>query len=117
MTIRSIHGEPGMVFVGYDTDGECLWNYPNGDNMTKPLDEDFNYNFTGTPSPITTGGIGMVQPKVAKGGVFAPSDIALIKRALDVYKTQLVQTEESERETSSELVQLANLLHRLNNRI
>lgn len=68
-------------------------------------------------NPITEGGISFTQPKQAKGGVFAPADIALIKRALDVYKTQLVQTEVSEREPSAELNQLANLLHRLNNRI
>lgn len=75
-----------------------------------------NFNVTSDKS-ITTGGISLAQPKQAKGGVFAPADIALIKRALDVYKTQLVQTEVSEREPSAELNQLANLLHRLNNRI
>ncbi len=88
--------------------------------MGKPLDEDFNYNFAATDtSPITTGGVSFVSstPKQAKGGVFAPADITLIKRALDVYKTQLVQTEESERTPSQELIQLANLMHRLNNRI
>lgn len=109
MTIRSIHGEPGMVFVGYDTDGECLWNYPNGDNMTKPLDEDFNYNFTGTPSPITTGGCSLVQPKVAKGGVYAPADVKLIKDALAHY-ARLDLSDAEQR-------QIANLMHRLNSRI
>lgn len=109
MTIRSIHGEPGMVFVGYDTDGECLWNYPNGDNMTKPLDEDFNYNFTVTPSPITTGGCGLVQPKVAKGGVYAPADVKLIKDALAHY-ARLDLSDAEQR-------QIANLMHRLNSRI
>lgn len=85
--------------------------------MAKPLDDDFNYDIL-KPSPITEGGCGVVQqPKQSKGGVFAPADIALIKRALDAYKTQLVQTEETEREPSAELVQLANLMHRLNNRI
>ncbi len=85
--------------------------------MTKPLNENINYNLTGTPSPITTGGIGLIQSMIAKSELFVSSDIALIKRALDVYRTQLLQTEESERETSSELVQLADLLQRLNNRI
>lgn len=109
MTIRSIHGEPGMVFVGYDTDGECLWNYPNGDNMTKPLDEDFNYNFTSTPSPITTGGCGVFQPKVAKGGVYAPADVKLIKDALAHYARLDI--------SDAEQRQIANLMHRLNSRI
>jgi hypothetical protein len=27
MAERSIHGKPGMVFIGYDDDGECLWDY------------------------------------------------------------------------------------------
>lgn len=58
-----------------------------------------------------------MEPKQVKGGVFASADIALIKRALDAYKTRLVETEESEREPSNELVHLANLMHRLNNRI
>jgi hypothetical protein len=84
--------------------------------MAKPLDDDFNYSIL-KPSPITEGGISLVQPKVSKGGVFAPADIALIKRALDVYRDKLVQAEESERTPSAELSQLANLMHRLNNRI
>lgn len=84
--------------------------------MAKPLDEDFNYSIL-KPSPITEGGCGLVQPKQAKGGVFSQADIPLIKRALEVYKNQLVQVEETEREPSAELVQLANLMHRLNNRI
>jgi len=85
--------------------------------MSKPLDDDFNYSILKPSRPITEGGISLVQPKVSKGGVFAPADIALIKRALEVYKNQLVQTEESERTPSQELNQLANLMHRLNNRI
>lgn len=82
--------------------------------MGKPLDEDFNYNIN---TSITQGGISLVQPKQVKGGVFSQADIPLIKRALDHYKTFLVQTEVSEREPSTELNQLANLMHRLNNRI
>lgn len=94
-----------MVFVGYDTDGECLWDYPNGDNMTKPLDEDFN-----ATSPITKGGISLVQPKMAKGGVYAPADVKLIKDALVFYvrhNGNITEQEES---------QVVNLMHRLNNR-
>lgn len=53
------------------------------------------------------------EPKQSKGGVFAPSDMELIKRALYSYKDILVRTEESERNTSDELMQVANLLHRL----
>jgi hypothetical protein len=117
MAERSIHGQPGMVFIGYDVDGECLWDYPNGDNMAKPLDEDFNYNFTGASNPITTGGISIVQPKQVKGGVFAPADMDLIKRALYVYKDKLVADATSERDIDPELSQLANLLHRVTNRI
>ncbi len=123
MTIRSIHGEPGMVFVGYDTDGECLWDYPYGDNMAKPLDEDFmtgNFNtavkvnftdLTGAASSITTGGISLVstEPKQAKGGVYAPADVKLIKDALAHYARLDI--------SDAEQRQIANLMHRLNNRI
>lgn len=80
--------------------------------MGKPLDDDFNYN---VPSRIAEGGT--LIPRQAKGGVFSQADIPLIKRALEVYKNQLVATEESERTPSAELTQLANLMHRLNNRI
>ena len=77
--------------------------------MAKPLDEDFNFNATGAPSPITTGGVSLVQPKVAKGGVFAPADIKLLKEALSHY-ADLDLSEAQQR-------QIANLLHRLNSRI
>lgn len=66
---------------------------------------------------ITEGGISMVQPKQAKGGVFAPSDIDLIKKALYVYKDKIMEALPNEREPDAELNQLANLLHRINNRI
>ena len=53
-------------------------------------------------------------PREAKGGVFAPADIALMKKALTYYvnsprgeSTAAVQEEK----------QIANLLHRLNNRM
>jgi hypothetical protein len=54
--------------------------------------------------------------KTNKGGVFAPADTKLILRALEHYKRHLVSLEESERTTSAELNQLANLLHRISNR-
>jgi hypothetical protein len=88
--------------------------------MGKPLDEDFNFNMTGTVSPITTGGISLVSttaPKQAKGGVFAPADMGLIKRALYAYKDKLMAEAVSERDIDPELSQIANLLHRVTNRI
>lgn len=64
--------------------------------MAKPLDEDFN------DIPV------LREPKTVKGGVYSPADAKLIKDALLHYarldiddKTQL---------------QIANLVHRLNNR-
>jgi hypothetical protein len=48
--------------------------------------------------------------------VFAPADYKLISRALEHYKNHLVRLEESERTPSSELTQLANLMHRLGRR-
>lgn len=116
MTERSIHGKPGMVFIGYDVDGECLWDYPTGDTMNKPTDENFKFNVTSTSS-ITEGGISLTTPKQAKGGVFAPADMDLIKRALYVYKDKLMAEAVSERDIDPELSQLANLLHRVTNRI
>ena len=76
--------------------------------MTKPLDDDFNYNVT-TTSGITQGGISLVHPKMAKGGVFAPADVKLIKDALAHYARLDI--------SDAEQRQVANLLHRLNNRI
>lgn len=52
-------------------------------------------------------------PKQAKGGVFAPADMAVLKRALYAYTDRLRQTEESEREASDELIKVAQLLHRI----
>jgi hypothetical protein len=48
-------------------------------------------------------------PKEAKGGTFAPADVPLIKRALEHYLRLDI--------SDSELNHVANLLHRLNNRI
>lgn len=81
--------------------------------MAKPLDDDFNFNIS-SPSPITEGGVTTFSgPKQAKGGVFSTADFALVKRALHVYKDQLVRSQESERETDPEISAIASLLHRL----
>lgn len=70
------------------------------------LDDDYNYNIK---SGITEGGISLTQPKVAKGGVFAPADVKLIKDALAHYARLDI--------SDAEQRQIANLLHRLNSRI
>ena len=62
-------------------------------------------------SKITEGGITLTTPKQAKGGVFAQTDIKLIKDALVFYvrhNGNITEQEES---------QVVNLMHRLNNRI
>jgi hypothetical protein len=53
------------------------------------------------------------MPNENKGGTFAPADMELLKRALYCYKDMLSRIEESERITSPELTQVANLLHRI----
>jgi hypothetical protein len=53
------------------------------------------------------------MPSENKGGTFAPADMELLRRALRYYKDMLVSTEESERTSSAELMQVANLLHRI----
>jgi hypothetical protein len=65
-----------------------------------------NYN---VKTGITEGGITLVQPKQAKGGVFAPADIALIKEALSVYAQGDVEDAKQR--------QVVNLMHRLNSRM
>jgi len=72
----------------------------------KPLDEDFNYNI----SPVTNGGTQISQPKAAKGGVYAPADVKLIKDALVFYAKHNANISDYEER------QTVNLLHRLNNR-
>lgn len=52
-------------------------------------------------------------PKQSKGGTFAPADMDVLKRALYCYKALLCSTDESERNTSDELVKVSNLLHRI----
>ena len=48
-----------------------------------------------------------------KGFTFALADVELLKRALHCYKDMLVRIEESERTTSTELINVANLMHRI----
>lgn len=56
----------------------------------------------------------MSEPKQNKGGVFAPSDIPVIKRALHSYLVDCLRTEGfSEREPHPDVTSIANLLHRL----
>lgn len=62
--------------------------------MSKPLDDDFNYNI----KPST--------PREARGGAIAPADISLIKNALCAYVKSLD-------EDDAEVSKIANLLHRL----
>lgn len=71
-------------------------------------------------SPTLTGGYASAQgtvtvkPREVKGGVFAPADIALIKKALIYY----VNSPHGESSAAvQEEKQIVNLLHRLNNRI
>lgn len=52
-------------------------------------------------------------PKQSKGGTFATTDMELLKRSLMYYKDMLVQSEDSERNASEELIKVANLLHRI----
>ena len=53
---------------------------------------------------------GKTGPRVAKGGVFAPADIPVLKRALHVY---LIDCQRSN-EDHPDINQIAHLLHRLN---
>jgi hypothetical protein len=56
----------------------------------------------------------MTTPKQANGGVFAPSDIPVIKRALHSYLLDIMQSEGySERDPNPDVSVIANLLHRL----
>lgn len=56
----------------------------------------------------------MTAPKEAKGGVIAPADVPVIKRALQVYLIDCLRTEGySERDPHPDVTPIANLLHRL----
>ena len=73
----------------------------------KPLDEDFNFAARLEEEMIDAGKTS--TPKQSKGGVYSPADVPLIKRALDHYLRLDL--------SDAEINQVANLLHRLNNRI
>lgn len=68
-----------------------------------------------TQNILTTGGTVTVKPREVKGGVFAPADIELIKKALSYYVARPINEESTA--AVQEEKQIANLLHRLNNRI
>jgi hypothetical protein len=52
--------------------------------------------------------------KEVKGGTFAPADIPVIKRALQLYVTEIQRIEGySDRDSHPDLSIAANLLHRL----
>jgi hypothetical protein len=52
--------------------------------------------------------------KESKGGVFAPTDIPVIKRALHSYLLDLMRVEGySDREPHPDVAVISNLLHRL----
>jgi hypothetical protein len=78
--------------------------------MSKPLDDDFNN--VPVVDVVPTHGAHS-QPREARGGTFATSDIALIKRALHVYKIDCLRSTESDREPHPDMAAIGNLLHRL----
>lgn len=52
--------------------------------------------------------------KEAKGGTFAPTDMPVIKRALQIYLIECLRTEGySDRDPHPDVAVIANLLHRL----
>ena len=56
----------------------------------------------------------MTMVKEAKGGTFAPTDMPVIKRALQIYLIECLRTEGySDRDPHPDVAVIANLLHRL----
>ena len=53
------------------------------------------------------------MPEEYKGGVFATSDMNVIRRALEHYIKYLNEMGESERAPSEEMTRVANLYHRV----
>jgi hypothetical protein len=54
------------------------------------------------------------MPREVKGGVIAPADIPVIKRALHTYLIDILRTEgHSDRDPHPDLSTVVNLLHRL----
>ena len=80
--------------------------------MSKPLDEDWNDLPARIESEITDAGK-VTTPRQSKGGTFAPADIPVIKRALQVYLIDCQRVVESERDPHPDVAQIASLLHRL----
>ena len=74
--------------------------------MSKPLDEDFNYDI----KPVIVDAIpthgAHSQPREARGGAFAPADMPLLKEALYA----LAKTLDADDDRVSKV---ANLLHRI----
>jgi len=111
MVERSIHGQPGMVFLGYDTDGECLWGAAGEKvNMSIPLDGDWNDIPAKIEEDMTDAGKADKLPRQAKGGAFAPADVPLIKRALHIYLIDCMRADEDH----PDITHISNLFHRLN---
>lgn len=75
------------------------------------MNNDYNEVFERLEDEMIDAGKASTTPKQAKGGVFAPSDIDLIKRAVSFYVNKSLIIEDWEQR------QISNLLHRLNNRI
>ena len=55
----------------------------------------------------------VTTPREVKGGTFAPSDMPVIKRALQVYLIDCQRVVESERDPHPDVAKIASLLHRL----
>lgn len=72
-----------------------------------------NSGIIDTTPLMTTTNVTTSAPREAKGGVFAPADMALIKKALQFYVENALDVSSA---AVSEHRQIANLLHRLNNR-
>lgn len=129
MVERSIHGQSGMVFLGYDMDGECLWGtVEERMKMGIPIDSDWNslpakiedemtdagktsmrLNGSRSPEP-NLGPVISKTPREVRGGTFAPADIPVIKRALHMYLIDCMRSDEDHPDISH----ISNLFHRLN---
>lgn len=111
MVERSIHGQPGMVFLGHDTYGECLWGTVEEKmKMGIPIDSDWNAIPAKIEEEMTDAGKASKTPREVRGGTFAPADIPLIKRALHVYLIDCMRSNEDHPDVSH----ISNLFHRLN---
>lgn len=78
--------------------------------MSKPLDQDWNDIPSVNVEP-THGSHS--KPREARGGVLAPADVALLKRALHVYKIDCIRATDSDRDPHPDMAAIGNLLHRL----